>query len=121
MALIIIPIDSNQINKFAQIVDGVIFTGGGDVDSKLFNQEKHPTAIDETEERTEFEVNFCKKILELKKPILAICRGMQLVNVVLGGDIVQDIPSYIKTNINHNNALTWMFYIFYCKKSGSMC
>jgi putative glutamine amidotransferase len=111
VALIIIPIDSNQINKFAQIVDGVIFTGGGDVDSKLFNQEKHPTVIDETEERTEFEVNFCKKILELKKPILAICRGMQLVNVVLGGDIIQDIPSYIKTNINHKAVKNGVGYL----------
>ena len=53
-------------------------------------------------ERTEFEIIFFKKILENKKPILGICRGMQLINIALGGDLIQDIPSFIKTDIDHH-------------------
>ena len=102
VTLIAIPIDSNQIDKYSQIVDGVIFTGGSDIDAKYFNQVNHPSNDEDTIEKTEFEIKFLKKLLDLKKPLLLICRGMQLINVISGGDIIQDIPSYIKTDINHN-------------------
>lgn len=102
VVFIIIPIDSNQINKFVQIVDGVIITGGLDIDPKYYNQKKHPKTEEDTIERTEFEIIFFKKILENKKPILGICRGMQLINIALGGDLIQDIPSFIKTDIDHH-------------------
>ena len=111
VALIIIPIDSNQIEKFAQIVDGVIFTGGMDVDSKYYNQPKHPANDEDSIERTEFEINFLKKILDLKKPILSICRGMQLINIALGGDLIQDISSCIKTDINHKSVKDGVGYL----------
>jgi putative glutamine amidotransferase len=102
VTLIAIPIDSNQIDKYSQIVDGVIFTGGSDIDAKYFNQVNHPSNDEDTIEKTEFEIKFLKKLLDLKKPLLLICRGMQLINIISGGDIIQDIPSYIKTDINHN-------------------
>ena len=111
ITLIIIPIDSNQINKFAQIVDGVIFTGGEDVDPKYYNQKKHPANDEDSIERTEFEINFFKKLFDLKKPILSICRGMQLINIALGGDLIQDIPSYIKTDINHKAVKNGVGYL----------
>ena len=111
ITLIIIPIDSNQINKFTQIVDGVIFTGGEDVDSKYYNQKKHPANDEDSIERTEFEINFFKKLFDLKKPILSICRGMQLINIALGGDLIQDIPSYIKTDINHKAVKNGVGYL----------
>ena len=111
ITLIIIPIDSNQINKFVEIVDGVIFTGGEDVDPKYYNQKKHPANDNDSIERTEFEINFFKKLLELKKPILSICRGMQLINIALGGDLIQDIPSYIKTDINHKAVKNGVGYL----------
>ena len=111
ITLIIIPIDSNQINKFAKIVDGVIFTGGEDVDPKYYNQKKHPANDEDSIERTEFEINFFKKIFVLKKPILGICRGMQLINIALGGDLIQDIPSYIKTDINHKAVKNGVGYL----------
>jgi len=111
ITLIIIPIDSNQINKFAKIVDGVIFTGGEDVDPKYYNQKKHPANDEDSIERTEFEINFFKKLFDLKKPILGICRGMQLMNIALGGDLIQDIPSYIKTDINHKAVKNGVGYL----------
>ena len=111
VTLIAIPIDSNQIDKYSQIVDGVIFTGGSDIDAKYFNQEKHPKNDEDTIEKTEFEIKFLKKLLDLKKPIFLICRGMQLINIIFGGDIIQDIPSYIKTETNHNAVKNGVGYL----------
>jgi len=111
VVFILIPIDLKQINKYIQIVDGVIFTGGADVDSKYYNQQKHPTNSEDSPKRTEFEIKFLKNLLKEKKPILSICRGMQLINIALGGDLIQDIPSYIKTEINHKSVKNGQGYL----------
>ena len=111
VVFILIPIDLKQINKYTQIVDGVIFTGGADVDSKYYNQPKHPTNSEDSPKRTEFEIKFLKNLLNEKKPILSICRGMQLINIALGGDLIQDISSYIKTEINHKSVKNGQGYL----------
>ena len=111
VVFILIPVDLKQINKYTQIVDGVIFTGGADVDSKYYNQPKHPTNSEDSPKRTEFEIKFLKNLLKEKKPILSICRGMQLINIALGGDLIQDIPSYIKTEINHKSVKNGQGYL----------
>ena len=102
VSVIILPISQEQIDNFVELVDGVVFTGGQDVDAKYFGQEKHPTTDKDSIKRTEFELAFAKKIMAKKKPILGICRGMQLLNIANGGDIIQDIPSFIKTDIVHS-------------------
>lgn len=111
VVFIIVPIDSNQIDKFSKIVDGVIFTGGLDVDAKNYNQINHPSNDQDSNERSEFEIKFLNNILKLKKPILGICRGMQLINIALGGDLIQDIPSYIQTDINHKSVQNGVGYL----------
>ena len=111
VVFIIIPVDLNQIDKYTQIVDGVIFTGGGDIDSKYFNQTNHPKNDLDSNERTEFEIKFLKKLLKEKKAILGICRGIQLINIALGGDLIQDIPSFIKTDINHSAVKNGVGYL----------
>ena len=111
VVFILIPVDLKQINKYTQLVDGVIFTGGADVDSKYYNQPKHPTNSEDSPKRTEFEIKFLKNLLKEKKPILSICRGMQLINIALGGDLIQDISSYIKTEINHKSVKNGQGYL----------
>ena len=111
VVFILIPVDLKQINKYTQIVDGVIFTEGADVDSKYYNQPKHPTNSEDSPKRTEFEIKFLKNLLNEKKPILSICRGMQLINIALGGDLIQDISSYIKTEINHKSVKNGQGYL----------
>ena len=111
VVFIIIPIDMNQIDKLIKIVDGVIFTGGQDVDSKYYNQIRNPKNNEDSIERTEFEIKFLEKLLNEKKAILGICRGMQLINIALGGDIIQDIPSLIKTDINHKAVKNGIGYL----------
>jgi len=75
--------------------DGILFTGGEDVHPELYGK---PEYLEEYElkeiipARDKFEYNVIERALELKKPVLGICRGLQLINVFLGGTLVPDIP-----------------------------
>ena len=72
--------------------DGIIFTGGGDVDPILYNGPRnHPKIHGVDIKRDDFERRVIDKALQLKVPLLGICRGLQLVNVHFGGTLVPDI------------------------------
>ena len=80
-----------NINKIFSIVDGLIITGGNfDIDPKLYGK-KIKGARNIKNNRTKFEMEICKKFLKSKKPILGICGGQQLINILCGGTLIQDI------------------------------
>jgi len=83
-------------------LDGLLLSGGGDVDFRLFNGEAHPTIEGVCEERDLLEIELLKSAIEAKKPVLGICRGIQLINVALGGTLYTHIPAQFKTDIVHN-------------------
>ncbi|MDM8534388.1 gamma-glutamyl-gamma-aminobutyrate hydrolase family protein [Clostridiaceae bacterium HSG29] len=96
--------DDNVIDEIISKVNGVIFTGGEDIDSSFYGVEN----IDEAESimksnkiRDEFEFRLLKSAIKLNKPILAICRGIQLLNVYFGGTLFKDINTEYKTEIEH--------------------
>lgn len=99
---IIIPVNTNKENIRSQIeaMDGILISGGIDVNPILYKEE----AVKELEcihpEIDEFDIEAINIALELKKPILGICRGLQILNVALGGNLYQDLRyhecSYIK-------------------------
>ena len=74
-------------------IDGLLLTGGGDVDPARFGQERHPTVYDVAPLRDDLELTVTRRALEEDRPVLAICRGIQVLNVALGGTLVQDLPS----------------------------
>jgi putative glutamine amidotransferase len=81
--------------------NGIILSGGNDINPRLYNQPDflayvNPKDIDE--KRDEFEWGIIKYIEENQKPLLGICRGLQLVNVYFGGTLVPDIPAFGKFN-----------------------
>lgn len=78
---------------WAKHLDGFLFTGGGDLDPKYFGQVRHPECGAPNGARDEFELALAKAVVETGKPILGICRGEQVLNVALGGTLIQDIPS----------------------------
>ena len=93
-----------SIIAFADICDGFLFSGGVDINPEYYGE----TATNECGEiqayRDELEFKVFDAVLPTKKPIMAICRGAQFINVALGGTLYQDIPSQIKTDILHRQS-----------------
>ena len=90
-----------SIEAFVDICDGFLFTGGADVDPHRYGEEVKPTCHAVQKYRDDIEFRAFKKIYETKRPIMAICRGAQLVNAALGGTLHQDIPTEIIPCIPH--------------------
>jgi putative glutamine amidotransferase len=82
-------------------VDGVLLTGGLDVDPALYGEAPHP-ATEAAPERDRFEIPLSKAALERDVPLFAICRGVQVMNVAAGGTLVQDIPSAVGLELPHS-------------------
>lgn len=76
-------------------LDGLMLTGGRDVDPSLFGEQPHGTATSAEPGRDEFEVALVREAVARDLPLLGICRGLQVLNVALGGTLIQDIPSMI--------------------------
>jgi putative glutamine amidotransferase len=92
-------LDEDSVDVLVKKLDGLLVTGGGDIDPTLFGEEPHQKLGGITPERDTFEINIIKKMLELNKPILAICRGCQIVCIAAGGDMYQDIYTQIEGNV----------------------
>lgn len=82
-------------------IDGLLLTGGGDVDPAIYGEARHPTVHDAEPGRDDFELAIARRALERDLPLLAICRGAQVLNVAAGGTLVQDIPSAVETTLPH--------------------
>ncbi|MCK4224050.1 MAG: gamma-glutamyl-gamma-aminobutyrate hydrolase family protein [candidate division Zixibacteria bacterium] len=78
------------VDRFSNIVDGLIISGGNDVDPVFYGERRKAKNLNITRERDLFEIALVRKAKAKRVPILAICRGMQLVNVALGGSLYQD-------------------------------
>ena len=83
-------------------VEGVLLTGGGDVNPALYGEAPHETFQASEEGRDEYEIALVRAAIDAQIPIFAICRGMQLLNVALGGTLVQDIPTMVNGAGTHN-------------------
>jgi putative glutamine amidotransferase len=83
-------------------VDGLLLTGGGDIDPVLYGDERHPTVEDAEPGRDEFEIDLARRAMAADLPLLAICRGAQVLNVAAGGTLVQDIPSALASTLSHS-------------------
>ena len=89
------------VDRFINLCDGFCFTGGVDVNPERYGEKPKSTCGKIQYYRDELEFKVLEKIIGTPKPIIAICRGIQLVNVALGGTLYQDIPSEISTGILH--------------------
>lgn len=98
---VILPLHFRDVNALVDRLDGIVFSGGGDIDPSLFNQEKHETVDYMDEERDTFEMKLMEAAFARDMPILAICRGVQVMNVQQGGNLIQDIPSQTDSTQEH--------------------
>ena len=82
-------------------LDGLLLTGGGDVDPMKYGEAPHATVDPAEPGRDDFELGLVKLAREQKMPVLAICRGIQVLNVACGGTLVQDIASQVPGAMSH--------------------
>nr|MBR4281712.1 gamma-glutamyl-gamma-aminobutyrate hydrolase family protein [Clostridia bacterium] len=102
---ILLPItrEDDVIAAYAELVDGVLFSGGEDVDPSFYGEDQLWACGDVLPLRDEFEMKLCRILLDKypDKPILGICRGEQVLNVAVGGTLYQDIKSQLPGCIAH--------------------
>jgi putative glutamine amidotransferase len=82
-------------------VDGLLLTGGGDVQPSIYGAAPHATFDPAEPGRDEYEIELVRRAIEADLPILAICRGLQVLNVARGGTLIQHIPEEIGTTVDH--------------------
>ncbi|MBB6450417.1 putative glutamine amidotransferase [Geomicrobium halophilum] len=90
-------LQTEKIEKMVEAIDGLLVTGGGDIDPTLFGEEPHPELREISPLRDRFEMEIIQACLDKDIPILALCRGCQMLNIAAGGDMYQDIYTQ-KTN-----------------------
>jgi putative glutamine amidotransferase len=83
-----------------ELVDGLVFSGGSDLDPELYAADAHPETSGVIRERDEFELDLMRAALEQDVPMLAICRGSQVLNIALGGDLEQHVPDRVGTELH---------------------
>ncbi|MGT2961203.1 gamma-glutamyl-gamma-aminobutyrate hydrolase family protein [Streptococcus caballi] len=92
---IIIPVGTPDLAKaYVNMIDKLILSGGQNVDPRFYGQEREVDCDDYCLERDEFELALVKEAIRQKKPIFAVCRGMQLLNVALGGTLNQKVEHH---------------------------
>jgi len=100
---LIIPagISPSLSDAILQKIDGLLLTGGPDVDPLYFGEEPHPRLGLVTPERDVIEIPLTQAAVAGGLPILAICRGIQVLNIAMGGSVIQDIASQVKDPLKH--------------------
>jgi putative glutamine amidotransferase len=88
-------------SKVVASVDGILLPGGGDVLPSIYGEAAHPTFSAAEPGRDEYELEVARRALDADVPLLAICRGIQVLNVARGGTLVQDIPGELSEALNH--------------------
>lgn len=101
---VLIPVESTleDLRAIYERMDAVLIPGGGDVNPEYYNDTPRFKLVQLDQARDEAEINIIRWAVEDDLPLLGICRGHQVINVALGGKLVQDIPSEVPTEIRHD-------------------
>jgi len=92
---LLVPPSMDGIEETLDALDGLLFSGGSDLDPELYGQETHAETADVVPERDRAEIALLQAALERDMPVLAVCRGSQVLNVARGGDLVQHLPDVV--------------------------
>jgi putative glutamine amidotransferase len=92
---VLLPPCEDGVDETLDVLDGVVFSGGADVDPARYGAEAHPETDEPQGRRDAGELALLRAALDRDMPTLAICRGFQLLNVARGGDLVQHLPESV--------------------------
>ena len=99
---ILLPPGAEDLDSWLELVDGIIFPGGGDIEPSRYGGGEHETIYMVDPERDATEFALLEKVLDSGLPTLGICRGTQLLNVALGGTLVDHLPDHVGEEIAHS-------------------
>ena len=97
---LLVPPGPDGFVETLDALDGLVFSGGSDLDPELYGADTHPETLGVVRERDDFELGLMRAALERDLPVLAICRGSQVLNVALGGDIEQHVPDRVGSDVH---------------------
>jgi gamma-glutamyl-gamma-aminobutyrate hydrolase PuuD len=92
---LLVPPSEDGIEETLAVLDGLLFSGGSDIDPDTYGAEAHPETNGVRPERDQAELALLEAALARDMPVLAVCRGSQVLNVALGGDLVQHLPEVV--------------------------
>src|SRR4051812_43085566 len=92
---LLVPPSADGVEETLDALDGLVFSGGADLDPSTYGQEPHPETNGTRPDRDRGELALLAAALERDMPVLAVCRGSQVLNVALGGDLVQHLPDVL--------------------------
>ncbi len=98
---ILLPPGEKGVVRILELVDGLVFAGGGDIGPSIYGGNSHSAIAGVDPERDEFELALAEEVLQNLIPSLGICRGSQLLNVATGGKLIEDVPDELGDSILH--------------------
>ena len=103
---LLVPPSEEGVDETLDALDGVLFSGGADIDPSEYGHEAHPETNGIRPERDRGELALLRAALERDMPVLAVCRGSQVLNVARGGDLVQHLPDVSDEKHKHLHKFT---------------
>jgi putative glutamine amidotransferase len=102
LPVVLAPGRPEDVAELLARLQGLVLSGGGDLDPSHYGEKPHETVTDVTAERDLFELALARAALDVNVPTLAICRGQQVLNVATGGTLIQDIASSVAGAADHD-------------------
>jgi putative glutamine amidotransferase len=98
---VLLPPGEPEAVKLLERIDGLIFAGGGDVDPACYAGNRHEAIYNVDAERDQSEIDLVRQVVRSQLPVLGICRGTQVINVALGGDLIEHLPDEVGEAVAH--------------------
>lgn len=101
--LIPLGLGETELAEILARVDGVLLPGGGDIEPSIYHGQGHDTMYGIDRDRDRVELAVARLVVQMQKPLLAICRGHQILNVALGGTLWEDVKTFMPQAIRHDH------------------
>ena len=98
---VLIPPVPRHAARYLALVDGIVLAGGGDIDPAHYRGAAHEALYSVDAARDALELELARRIVERRQPTLAICRGLQVLNVALGGTLIEHLPAVVGEDVLH--------------------